>query len=205
MICNYSASPVFVSNRDGELAYRTGLRQIPVKAWGRSPPDFPQRAMPCIASRGKLNSHNDSKENSLLFKLNLFLLSYPHILSLPPKGAGSPAKKPVSPAFLRGFAWGRSFCFCPHCSYSGQGDRYKRTVPLNQNAPLHKYVQGGAAFQGDMGTVLLFPSPLFLFRTRGQKRKDRPLKSNQEKMGLIASERLSFSACAAARSLPRVV
>ena len=45
-------------NRDGELAYRTGLRQIPVKAWGRSPPDFPQRAMPCIASRGKLNSYH---------------------------------------------------------------------------------------------------------------------------------------------------
>ena len=44
-------------NRDGELAYRTGLRQIPVKAWGRSPPDFPQRAMPCIASRRKLNSY----------------------------------------------------------------------------------------------------------------------------------------------------
>ena len=134
MICNYSASPVFVSNRDGELAYRTGLRQIPVKAWGRSPPDFPQRAMPCIASRGKLNSHNDSKENSLLFKLNLFLLSYPHILSLPPKGAGSPAKKPVSPGF---FAW-----VC-------------------------------------VGTVLLYLSPLFLFRTRGQIQKDRPPKSKR--------------------------
>ena len=124
-----------------------------------------------------LSKDNDLKENRLLFKLNLFLLSYPHILSLPPKGAGSPAKKPVSPGFFawvcvgtvllclsplflfrtrgqtqkdrplksktppctntyRGAllfreTWGRFFCFRPHCSCSGQGDRNERTVPLN--------------------------------------------------------------------------
>ena len=160
-------------------------------------------------SPAALSKDNDLKENRLLIKLNLFLLSYPHIYPCPRKGRGAQQKSRYPPAFLRGFAWGRSFCFCPHCSYSGQGDRNKRTVPLNQKRPPAQIRTGGRYFSGrhggDMGTVLLFPSPLFLFRTRGQKRKDRPLKSHQEKMGLIASERLSFSACAAARSLPRVV
>ena len=154
-------------------------------------------------SPAALSKDNDLKENRLLFKLNLFLLSYPHILSLPPKGAGSPAKKPVSPGF---FAWvlrgDGHFVSVPIVPVQDKGTERQGPSPYIKTPRWPKTVQGGAAFRG---TVLLFPSPLFLFRTRGQKRKDRPLKSHQEKMGLIASERLSFSACAAARSLPRVV
>ena len=101
-------------------------------------------------SPAALSKDNDLKENRLLFKLNLFLLSYPHILSLPPKGAGSLAKKPVFPGFFAWgrslTTWGRSFCVCPHCSYSGQGDRHKRTVPLNQKRPPAQIRTGGRCF-----------------------------------------------------------
>lgn len=161
MICNYSASPEFISNRDGELAYRTGLRQIPVKAWGRSPPDFPQRAMLCIASRGKLNSHNDSKENSLLFMLKP-LSSKLSPYSIPaPKRGGEPSKKAGIP---------RLFCVpgkrLLKCGFPVD-DAYARCsapawpVRVQKTPPCTNAVQGGAAFQ----RLLFMNLPMILQRS----------------------------------------
>ena len=71
------------------------------------------------------DGQHDLKENRLLFNLNLFLLSYPHILSLPPKGAFQ--QKPVS----LGFAWvaRRNPCFVPIALFRTRGQKNKRTVP----------------------------------------------------------------------------